>query len=127
MLFRSLWEFVGEANRFVDSERPWELAKSATSGDAIAATQLRDVLGDLLEACRLIALYAAPAMPASASRVWSLLGHDWPYDAKGHGGPLLSALGAWGALAPAGRIGEPTPLFPRLDVEEQVDGDAPAR
>ena len=123
----ALWEFVGEANRFVDSERPWELAKSATSGDAIAATQLRDVLGDLLEACRLIALYAAPAMPASASRVWSLLGHDWPYDAKGHGGPLLSALGAWGALAPAGRIGEPTPLFPRLDVEEQVDGDAPAR
>ena len=78
----ALWEVVGEANRFVDREKPWELAKRAPA-DPGAATQLRGLLGDLLEVCRLVSLYAAPAMPRVAARTWSLLGHDWPYDDRG--------------------------------------------
>ena len=31
-----LWEFVGAANRLVDAEQPWELAKAAKAGDAAA-------------------------------------------------------------------------------------------
>jgi len=41
---------VGEANRRVDAEKPWELAKTAKAGDADAATRLSAVLGDLVEA-----------------------------------------------------------------------------
>ena len=37
----ALWEFVGEANRFVDREQPWTLAKQAKAGDAEAADRLR--------------------------------------------------------------------------------------
>ena len=62
----ALWEFVGEANQFVDREQPWTLAKQAKSGDAEAADRLRGVLGDLLEACRVISLAAAPFMPGAA-------------------------------------------------------------
>ena len=58
-----LWGLVGEANRTVDAEQPWTLAKAAKGGDASAAERLRGVLGDLLETCRLIALAVAPAMP----------------------------------------------------------------
>ena len=29
-----LWEFVGGANKTVDAEQPWVLAKAATAGDA---------------------------------------------------------------------------------------------
>ena len=36
----------------VDAEQPWVLAKLAKAGDADAAARLRDVLGDLVEACR---------------------------------------------------------------------------
>ena len=32
----TLWEFVGEANKFVEAEQPWTLAKAAKSGDAEA-------------------------------------------------------------------------------------------
>ena len=119
----ALWGFVGMANKFVDTEKPWELAKAAKSGDAAAEERLRDVLGDLLEACRLISLYAAPAMPTIAAKIWTLLGRVWPYDEHGHNGPSLDEIGTWGALGPAGSLGAPTPLFPRLEADAL---DAPA-
>ena len=58
----ALWEFVAGANS-VDAEQPWTLAKEAKDGDGTAAARLRGVLGDLLEACRLVGLAAAPFMP----------------------------------------------------------------
>ncbi|MBA2255424.1 MAG: methionine--tRNA ligase, partial [Chloroflexi bacterium] len=62
----ALWGFVGDANRFVDAEQPWVLAKASKGGDGTAGALLAGVLGDLLEACRLITFAAAPFMPASA-------------------------------------------------------------
>ena len=50
----TLWEFVGAANRYVDATQPWVVARAAKDGDMAAQAQLRDVLGDLLEACRVI-------------------------------------------------------------------------
>ena len=113
----ALWGFVGAANKFVDTEKPWELAKAAKLGDAAAEEKLRGVLGDLLESCRLISLYAAPAMPTIAAKIWTLLGRGWPYDANGHNGPSLDEIGAWGALGAGGPLGAPEPLFPRLEAD----------
>jgi methionyl-tRNA synthetase len=109
-----LWEFVGDANRFVDAEQPWQLAKAGRDGDSAAAERLRVALGDLLEACRLISLAAAPFMPSAAGRVASQLGLEYGYDERGGGGIALAANVAWGA-APAGRIGPPAILFPRIE------------
>ena len=74
----ALWEFVGEANRFVDREQPWTLAKQAKAGDTEAADRLRGVLGDLLEACRVISLAAAPVIPSASVRVQQQLGLEFP-------------------------------------------------
>ncbi|MEI6271424.1 MAG: hypothetical protein WCP38_03550, partial [Chloroflexota bacterium] len=106
------------ANRFVDTEKPWEVAKAAKGGDAAARERLTGVLGDLLEACRLVALYAAPVIPETAEKIWTLLGHPWPYDTGGHGNQTRAALGGWGSLAATGALGEPVPLFPRLESDE---------
>ena len=113
-----LWEFVGAANKAVDAEQPWVLAKAAKAGDDVAAALLRDVLGDLLEACRLIGLAVAPFMPGIAPRVLAQLGHDYAYGPDGNGGPpIVDALG-WGARAgEPGRVATAEPLFPRLDTE----------
>src|SRR6185369_4949422 len=75
----TIWAFVGEANRFVDAEKPWELNKAAKTGDAAAVERLRTVLGDLVEACRLIALAAAPFLPTAPPRVLAQLGYEYPY------------------------------------------------
>jgi methionyl-tRNA synthetase len=114
-----LWEFVGGANKTVDAEQPWVLAKAVKAGDAEAAERLRGVLGDLVETCRLVALAAAPFMPRAAERALEQLGYAYDYDADGNGGPpLLDAL-RWGAgEAESGRVdATPVPLFPRLEAE----------
>jgi methionyl-tRNA synthetase len=117
----ALWEFVGEANRFVEAEQPWALAKAAKGGgDEAAAAQARldGALGDLVEAVRLVALAAAPVMPSIAPRALAQLGYDYRYAADGNGGPPLLDELAWGCHASeAGTLGTPEPLFPRLEAE----------
>jgi hypothetical protein len=117
----ALWGFVGDANRLVEAEQPWVLAKAASAGDEAAAERLRGVLGDLVEACRLVALAAAPIMPAAAPRILEQLGHGYEYGPDGNGGPALEAELAWGAHAgEAAQLGEAAPLFPRLDVDSPL-------
>jgi methionyl-tRNA synthetase len=113
----ALWGFVGDANRFVDAEQPWALAKQAKGGDETAAAVLAGVLGDLLEACRLITFAAAPFIPASAPAAAGQLGVEYGYGPDGNGGPPLRELLRWGAEPAGGTLGTPSPLFPRLDVE----------
>ncbi|MDP8904473.1 MAG: methionine--tRNA ligase [Chloroflexota bacterium] len=113
-----LWDFVGAANRFVDSERPWVLNKQASTGDGAARDHLAATLGDLLEALRVLGLAVAPFMPGVAPRVLAQLGLDYPYGPDGSGGPAIDDLVGWGA-APAGsdgRIGRPEILFPRIEL-----------
>ena len=114
----TLWRFVGAANRYVDAQQPWVLAKAAKAGDEAAMEQLRDVLAELLEACRVIGLVVAPFMPDAAVRILAQLGHSYPYAADGNGGPPLASLAAWGALGDQpGRVETAAPIFPRQDAE----------
>ncbi|MBA3779016.1 MAG: methionine--tRNA ligase [Chloroflexi bacterium] len=113
-----LWEFVGAANRYVDAEQPWTIAKQVKDGDKPAGERLGRVLGDLLEACRLIGLAAAPFLPATAPRVLAQLGYEYPYAAEGKGGPPLLEQLQWAAHSEEdGRLGSPEPLFPRLEAD----------
>jgi methionyl-tRNA synthetase len=114
----ALWTVVDGANRLVDAEKPWELSKAAIGGDDAAAQRLRDVLGDLLEACRLVGLAVTPFMPGIAPRVLAQLGYRFPYGTDGNGGPWILGELAWGVhAAEPGRVTAPEPLFPRLETE----------
>jgi methionyl-tRNA synthetase len=116
-----LWAFVAAANKQVDAEQPWVLAKAASGGDAAAGERLRGVLGDLVEAVRLAGLASAPFLPATAPRVLDQLGYAFDYAADGNGGPPILAELEWGAHASdTGRLGQPVPLFPRLDVDSEL-------
>jgi methionyl-tRNA synthetase len=117
----ALWTFVAAANKLVDSEQPWVLAKAAAGGDTAAGERLRGVLGDLVEAVRLIGLAAAPFLPATAPRVFEQLGHRYRYGPDGNGGPPILDELEWGShIAETGSLGTPAPLFPRLDIESAL-------
>jgi methionyl-tRNA synthetase len=128
----ALWDFVGEANRFVEAEQPWTLAKVAKGEGAEAAAaglRLEGALGDLVEAVRLVSLAVTPVMPAIAPRALAQLGYDFTYAADGNGGPPLLEELEWGRHASeTGTLGAPEPLFPRLESEaaESPVDSAPA-
>ena len=118
----TLWAFVGEANRFVDAEKPWELNKAAKAGDEAAAARLRLVLGDLVEACRLLGLAAAPFLPATAPRVLAQLGLCLAVRGgrqRRAAAPRRAALGR--PRRRGGTLTAAEPLFPRLETETAPD------
>ncbi len=116
-----LWEYVSAANKVVDAEQPWVLAKAWKAGDDAAGERLRGVLGDLVEACRLVGLAAAPFLPETAPRLLAQLGHAYPYGSDGNGGPPILDELAWASHASEpGRLTIPEPLFPRLDLEAET-------
>jgi methionyl-tRNA synthetase len=113
-----LWDFVDAANREVDLQQPWALAKEAKAGVEGKAEHLSFVLGDLVEACRLIGLAVAPFMPTAAPKILAQLGYDYPYASDGNAGADILPLLEWGAgFAAGGRVAAPQPLFPRLETE----------
>ncbi|MFI1996979.1 methionine--tRNA ligase [Actinoplanes sp. NPDC020271] len=60
---------VAAANRFVESERPWEQARREQAGD-----RLDEVLATLVAACRGLARELTPFVPAGAARLTAQLG-----------------------------------------------------
>jgi methionyl-tRNA synthetase len=116
-----LWAYVGSANKAVDAEAPWVLAKAWKDGDAESGERLRGILGDLVEACRVVGLAAAPFLPDTAPRLLAQLGHAYPYGTDGNGGPPILDELRWRAhSSDAGQLAAPAPLFPRLDTEVEA-------
>jgi methionyl-tRNA synthetase len=100
----AVWELIRAANTYIEAEEPWQLHKA---GDAAATAA---VLGDCLEALRIVALLASPAIPRASAALWRRLGLPGsPEDQRIPGGA------AWG-LGPAGTtLDKGQPLFPRLE------------
>ena len=100
----AVWELIRAANTYIEAEEPWRLHKA---GDAAATAA---VLGDCLEALRIVALLASPAIPRASAALWRRLGlAGSPEDQRIPGGA------AWG-LGPAGTtLDKGQPLFPRLE------------
>ncbi len=99
---QSIWGLVNRANQYVDQTAPFKLAK-----DPAKAQRLDEVLYNLAEACRILAVLLDPFLPGTARKIYAQLG-------LGATPGQLSAA-AWGGLTAGHAIGEPAPLFPRRD------------
>jgi methionyl-tRNA synthetase len=98
----AIWGLVGHANKFVDDEKPWSLAKDPSSG-----ARLDRCLRALLEALRATAILVWPFLPATAERIWRDLGLE--------GTPAAVAPGGWDLLPPGTQVRPSGPLFPRIE------------
>ena len=88
--FGAVWELIRATNSYIEDSEPWKLNKA---GDTAATAA---VLGDCLEALRVIALLASPVIPHAAGRALEPAG-----PARGSRGPAPSRCGHRGHL-PAG-------------------------
>ena len=107
----SMMELVGAANGYAESQAPWSLAKKGET------ERVGEVLAVMGETCRIIGHLLAPVAPEAAARLHEQLGIPAPYDTRGGGGPGLDDLLAWGTGPNDTRVGSPTPIFPRIEVE----------
>jgi methionyl-tRNA synthetase len=99
---QSIWQLVNRANQYVDQTKPFSLAK-----DPAQAKRLDEVLYNLAETCRVLAVLLWPFLPGTATKVYTQLGLL--------GAPDKFATAGWGGLPAGHAIGEPAPLFPRKD------------
>jgi methionyl-tRNA synthetase len=66
---RQIMALADEVNQYVDTKKPWELAKDPANNQA-----LQDVCSDLLLSFYRLTIYLAPILPAVARKVASLFG-----------------------------------------------------
>ncbi len=99
----SIWSLVARANQYVDHTAPFKLAK-----DPAKARRLDEVLYNLAEVCRILAVLLWPFLPETASKIYAQLGLA--------GAPDQFAAARWAGLQPGHKIGSPSPLFPKKEV-----------
>ena len=101
----SIWSLVTRANQYVDQTAPFKLAKDPAQSRQ--GGRLDEVLYNLAETCRVLAVLLWPFLPGTATKIYAQLGLT--------GTPDKFSEAAWGGLKPGHKIGEPAPLFPRKD------------
>jgi methionyl-tRNA synthetase len=99
---QSIWGLVTRANQYVDQTAPFKLAK-----DPAQAKRLDEVLYNLTETCRVLAVLLWPFLPGTAVKIYAQLGLT--------GTPDKLDAANWGYLTAGHTIGEPAPLFPRKE------------
>ena len=75
-------------------------------------SEVDTVMGDALEAIRLVTILISPAMPSVAKEIWRRIGLDGEPS-----GVAFGAAGLWG-LYPGGTVEKGEPLFPRITGEQ---------
>jgi len=93
------WRLIRETNADLESAEPWK----AEPGPEVDA-----VLGNALEALRIVTLLIVPAMPVTSVEIWRRIGlQGKPEDCR------LPADGAWGGYPGGLPVEKGEPLFPR--------------
>ena len=81
----SIWTLVTRANQYVDQTAPFKLAK-----DPAQAARLDEVLYNLAEVCRVLAVLLWPFLPGTATKIYAQLGLT--------GAPDRFSAAQWGKL-----------------------------
>ncbi|RLE07067.1 MAG: methionine--tRNA ligase [Candidatus Aminicenantes bacterium] len=106
-----IWVFVNQVNKYLAENEPWKIARRPEKRPRLAR-----ILYQAGCALRGIALLIYPVMPASATKIWEMLGEktkltDRYYDQFRFDG--------WERGL---RISPPKPLFPRVKLEDFIKG-----
>ena len=103
-----IFKLISRANKYIDENMPWQLAKDEANRPRLAA-----VLYNLAEALRFSAVLLEPFMPATAPVIYEALGISSEYS-------KIDSLGDFGLLPVAVTVKSVPPLFPRIDLDEEL-------
>ncbi len=112
----AILNLVKTGNKYIDEQAPWTLYKQ---GQQAAVEQ---VLYSVLESVRLAAYLLSPITPTISSAVYEQLGYSLNFDNKNltDVSATFAIHGTWGILTAGQKLGEPRPVFQRLELLEIV-------
>ncbi|ARD54746.1 methionine--tRNA ligase [Bacillus safensis] len=104
----NVWTLISRTNKYIDQTAPWVLAKDETK-----RKELHSVMYHLAESLRITAVLLTPFLTKTPEKIFFQLGIE------------EEKLKSWDSILSFGAIQQATvqkgePLFPRLEVEEEV-------
>ncbi|OXM16762.1 methionine--tRNA ligase [Paenibacillus herberti] len=105
----AIWQLVSRTNKYIDETQPWALAK-----DEARRPELASAMYHLAESLRIVSVLLTPFMTNAPKEIRTQLGVS------------EGALATWdsarefGSLPSGVRVAKGSPLFPRLDAEEEI-------
>ncbi|MBE9030909.1 methionine--tRNA ligase [filamentous cyanobacterium LEGE 11480] len=106
-------------NRYIDEQAPWKLYKQGE------ATKVAEVLYTIIESVRLAAYLLSPITPTISTRIYQQLGYlvDFGNSPINDVSITFQHHSQWGILAPGQALGEPQPVFQKLELPETSEAD----
>lgn len=104
-----VWKLVARSNKYIDETEPWILAKDETKKD-----ELDSVLAHLAASLRLVAILIQLVMTHTPKEIFAQLGLNSDDMA-------IQGVSYFDLPAGAQVVAKGTPIFPRLDVEEEQE------
>jgi methionyl-tRNA synthetase len=106
----SIWQLVSRTNKYIDETQPWTLAKSEEQKDELASVMMH-----LAESLRRIAILLKPFLTRTPNGIFTQLG------IKDEGLKTWESLENFGLIPSGTKVEKDAPLFPRLEIAEEVE------
>lgn len=103
----AVWTIISRTNKYIDETAPWVLAKNEADRDKLAA-----VMAHLAASLRVVAHLIQPFMMETSNAIMEQLGLGSAFD--------LENLELSGLPTGIKVVAKGTPIFPRLDMEEEI-------
>jgi methionyl-tRNA synthetase len=114
--YEQILTVVRAGNKFIDEQAPWSLYKQNQHAAA------NHVIYTVLETVRLAAYLLSPVIPSVSNAIYQQLGFLVDFSDQGQISQLVpfELHSAWGALPVGQRLGDPQPVFQRLELLQSV-------
>jgi methionyl-tRNA synthetase len=106
----SIWQLVSRNNKYIDETQPWTLAKSEERKDELAS-----VMVHLAESLRRTAILLQPFLTVTPSGIFQQLGIQ-DEELK-----TWESLASFGSIPNGTKVSKGNPLFPRLEIADEVE------
>lgn len=108
-MLAEIFQVVSRANKYIDETAPWILAREESN-----RTRLATVLYNLLETIRIITVPLSAFMPETMPKIWEQIGAS-------EADVAYSTAAAFGTLPANVTVHKGDIIFPRIDVEKEID------
>ena len=105
-----IFKVIQRANKYIDENAPWTLAKDMEAN----GPRLAHVLYDLLESARICGILLTPFMPESMDKLFAQIGADASCQ-------TWESAAAWGSLSETAAVAKGENLFPRVDMDKALE------